>query len=222
MSINPSNILVLVDLSDMAYECVECSRFFSTPYNLSRHRATKHREMRDYESQADSESTVEEGEIDEATEPDSDGDMEVEEEEDTATDNEAWRFLFRCILHKDPDYLLTADKLRNELIEAGVSRAVAKDRGTALYLKLLSAELRDTTCNVIGNVRLLRRDPIYKKIMEDVVESDQPFYDAFREAWRKHKHRQRRPKNAYVRSRRTRKPDSQWMKYKGCFHICSF
>jgi hypothetical protein len=114
-------------------------------------------------------------------------DSAVSTQDGDEEDHEAWQFLLDCIEEKDLDFLLVARKHRDELMQAGVTEKSARERGSALFLKLMSGELRDCLLSNIQCMGALRKDTVYKELMKDVRDSDQPLNAAFSEAWKKHK-----------------------------------
>jgi hypothetical protein len=186
----------------MAYMCNICDRQFTTPFNMQRHKRLIHtaeptsKKPRDiFDTVVSDNGFKDQNENDQESE-ESDNEDKNESDDSTAStqhggeneeDHEAWQFLLDCIEEKDLDYLLVARKHRDELIQAGVTEKSARERGSALFLKLMAGELRDCLLSNIQCMGALRKDTVYKELMEDVHDSDQPLKAAFLEAWKKHK-----------------------------------
>jgi len=181
----------------MAYPCSKCYKTFSTPYNRSRHENQQHRSddepdgedvISDEEEEAveDTDENSDASEMeDEAVE--SDGETSESNSDDGKYSRECWRFLFDELRDKEPDIQLQSEKLSQELLAVGVSEDWANKRKERLYYKMLSEELREKLLDLLLNMKILRKDSIYEQLMDDVKDSDLPFAEAFRDAWKKKK-----------------------------------
>ncbi len=129
-----------------------------------------------------------ETDVEEDSEEMEDADDESSEVDSTSdVDRDCWKFLFDDIREKEPDFLLETGKLRNDLLSIGASLEHAQVRSKCLYFKLLAKELREGLLNLVLDMKILRKDSIYEQLMQDVKESEMPFAEAFRMAWRKQK-----------------------------------
>jgi hypothetical protein len=159
--------------------CDNCYREYSTAFNLMRHK-------RKCGLDEDDEGTDSNEDID------STGGTETGQDDDASDDSaeegrESWQFLLDLLKEKESDFSICAEKLKADLVRAGVSEDGAEERSDHLYYKLLADELRDHLMNLILDLKVLRNDAIYESIMRDVKDSGQPFKIAFNDAWRKYK-----------------------------------
>ncbi len=110
---------------------------------------------------------------------------EIDEEEDR--DRASWFFLLLQLNLKERDIFYGAMNLKKSLMSGGVTQNGATRRARQNYFKLLAKELREQLMDLVLNMRILRKDSIFKSIMDETHLSNLPFAEAFRHAWKKHK-----------------------------------
>jgi hypothetical protein len=187
----------------MAHICNNCDREYTTAFNLRRHMRLAHGaaqtggywdRQRSLAVNSDGQQSDEDasadgggGEVDEEEEEEEEEEQEEGNEGEEDESHDAWDCLFPCLQQKEVDFYLTANKAKHDLQKAGVSDSIATERGSAMFFKLLFAELKQCFKEHLLKSIALRRDSIYKAILSDMKESDKSFETAFAEAWRHNK-----------------------------------